>query len=121
MTRTRRARRGVALLEVLIAIAILSLATITLTALAGQVAEAIPSVALREDQARRAGRLLSRYALLPADELERRVGRRLDGEFGVAVTRLRDTTYELSVFRPGMPGWILRTAVYRPALSAGEE
>lgn len=114
MSRAQRDRRGVTLIEVLVALVIVASAASALGSLGGQITHTLPSLARSEEQMRRAGRVLTTYSVLPAAELERRAGRRLDGEFLVEVSVSRPGLYEIVVSRPLVAGPGLRTAVFHP-------
>ena len=111
----RRDERGIALLEVLIALVVL---TSVGTGLVAALAAAMRS----EHQLRReealvlaAERVLAAMALLGRADLDRRLGRHPAGEFVVEVQRPERTLYRIAVRESQAPEIeALVTVVYRP-------
>jgi hypothetical protein len=96
--------RGVALIEVLAAVAILGVAGLALVEL---VAGGTRAVALARDRERELAdeeRLLTAWSLLRRDELDQRIGERVVGPYVVRVQRPERGLYRLAVERRAAPG-----------------
>ena len=115
MRRAEVGRGGVALLEAMIALAILGTAG---AASVGLVAAGLRSAAEGRERERRlfeADRVLAATTLLLRSELERRLGERRVGEFVVRVARPESSLYRLAVADASRPQTdLLVTVVYRP-------
>lgn len=112
-------RRGAALLEVLVGLAILAL---TGTALVGAVSEAMRrerDMLLREQELVAMERVLAATSLLTRDELSQRLGDRPVGEFTVSVARPAAELFEIRVRPRGSAGDGLATLVFRPRALTG--
>lgn len=111
----RRAERGVALLEVIVAVTIFATAAITAVSLLAQAAD---HERRAEETERRVGdeeRLLTAMTLLTREDLDRRLGRRTAGPYLVEVQRPTRALYRVTVASgesPEVPD--LATLVYRP-------
>jgi type II secretory pathway component PulJ len=106
--------RGVALLEVLAALAILSVAGLGLIELVGMQARAAATAAERERELWDQERLVAAHVLLAARDLDLRLGGREVGPYVVIVQRPERDLYRIAVARRGTPGVEdLATAVYR--------
>lgn len=109
-----RAERGVALLEVLAAVVILSVAGLALVQL---VAGATGAVAVSRDRERELAdeeRLLTAWSLLKREELDQRIGDRVVGPYVMRVQRSERSLYRLAVGRSAASGVEdLVTVVYR--------
>lgn len=98
-----RSERGVALLEVLVALAILAVAG---TSLVGLMSEEVRSVARTEERGREidaANAVLTRLALRDKRGLDQRLGRRAEGAWITRVDRPRPGLYRLSVASDSIP------------------
>jgi prepilin-type N-terminal cleavage/methylation domain-containing protein len=109
-----RGERGVALLEVLMALAILAVAG---TALAGATAAGVRSTTMAAERERASVRremVLAGLTLLRKNELDAQVGEYPLGEFQVRIQRPRPTIYRIEVSgpTPGDAGTLV-TLVYR--------
>jgi type II secretory pathway pseudopilin PulG len=111
----RSAERGIALLEVLAATAILAFAGLSaLELLRGEVqslaGERISEAALADEE-----RLLATYTLLDRVDLERRLGARAIGPYVVEVQRPTPLLFRITIAGAGHPGAEdLVTVVHRP-------
>ena len=114
MSRRAEGRRGAALLEVLVALAIL---TGTGVALIGALAEPIGVMrraAQRERTLEAADRVLTAMVLLTRTDLDRRLGRREVGEFVTYVDRPEPTLYRIAIASGAEPAHeLLVTVVHR--------
>ncbi len=103
-----RNERGVVLLEVIIALTILSVSGLSMTALVSAGFDVQRQVEARELELRSADRVLAAYALLTRDELDLRLGQRKVGEFRVTVQRPDPALYRVGVASddaPDPPCW----------------
>ncbi|HEU5260774.1 MAG TPA: hypothetical protein VFU41_05025 [Gemmatimonadales bacterium] len=98
-----RPDRGVALLEVLVALAILAGAGMALVGLVGAGLRAEREARERERILAAEERLLTALTLLRGEELDRRIGRHLLGEFIVDVERPQRTLYRLALVQARSP------------------
>jgi prepilin-type N-terminal cleavage/methylation domain-containing protein len=109
------AERGVALLEVLAALVILSIAALGFVDLVGAGTRAVATARARERELADEERLLSAYTLLTRGDLDRRLGRREVGPYMVEVQRPERTLYRVSLALKESPSHEdLVTVVYRP-------
>jgi type II secretory pathway component PulJ len=96
------AERGVALLEVLVALVILATAAIALLELVDAGTRAVTAARVRERQLDE-DRLLSAYSLLARSDLDRRLGTRDVGPYRVNVQRPEPTLYRVALSREQAP------------------
>jgi type II secretory pathway pseudopilin PulG len=112
-TRSVRDRRGAALLEALVAIAVL--ATVG-SAAAWAAAEAIRSVTRvhqEEMRVRAAARLLTAASLWSREDLDRHLGSRAQGPWRMRIDRPQPTLYEVSLTDTVTGKVLLHTTLYR--------
>ena len=110
----RSAERGVALLEVLVALVILATATIALLELVDAGTKAVAEARLRERELADEDRLLAAYTLLARTDLDRRVGMHEVGPYRVSVQRPEPTLYRVALSREQAPDIEdLVTVIYR--------
>lgn len=111
----RATERGVALLEVLAATAILGIAGLGLLELATANIQAVRGAAERERAFADAERLLTAYALLTREDLDRRLGQRDVGPYVVEIQRPERPLYRVALRRHEAPEVeVLVTVLYRP-------
>jgi type II secretory pathway pseudopilin PulG len=109
-----RAERGVALLEVLVALAIVSGAGLALLDLVTGGLRAERDARERERVLAVEERVLTALTLLTRPELDRRIGRHPIGELVVGIQRPERTLYRIAVAQQGSPQVEdLVTVVYR--------
>lgn len=107
--------RGVALLEVLVALVILATAGVGLVEMVGAGLRAERDALQRETILATEERVLSALTLLNRRELDQRIGRREIGEFIVDVQRPEPTLYRIALVQQQSPAVEdLVTVVYRP-------
>lgn len=110
-----RSKRGVALLETLIALVILAfgaLSTVEVLAESGAASRRADEV---ERNLRDASRLLTAATLLSSNDLEERSGVRSAGPYEVEILRVKADIYRIRVRQREEPSWMsLETSVYRP-------
>lgn len=104
--------RGMALLEVIVALTIFSVAALGAVEQLAQLAEAQRQSALREERLTDADRLLTAVSLLTRRDLDLRLGRREVGPWIVEVQRPRPDLYRIEVGSGAQPD--LTTLLYRP-------
>lgn len=111
---TRRAEAGVALLEVLVALVILATAGTAMVELVGAGLRSERDARVRERTLAAEERVLAAMTLLRREDLDRRLGRHLVGEFVVDVERPERTLYRIAVAEARAPQVEdLVTVVYR--------
>jgi type II secretory pathway component PulK len=109
-----RRERGVALLEVLAAVAILGVAGLALVELVAGGTRAVAAARDREQELADEEGLLTAWSLLKREELDQRIGDRLVGPYVMRVQRPERGLYRLAVERSVAPGVEeLVTVVYR--------
>lgn len=107
--------RGVALLEVLVALVILATAGVGLVEMVGAGLRAERDARQRERILAIEERVLSALTLLNRRELDQRIGRREIGEFIVDVQRPESVLYRIALLQQQSPTVEdLVTVVYRP-------
>lgn len=111
----RRADQGIALLEVIVALAILAGAGTALVAAVGAALRSEAELYQREAALMAAGRVLAAMTLLTREDLDRRLGDRAVGELVVGVQRPEPALYRIGI-RDGdaLDVEMLVTVVYRP-------
>jgi type II secretory pathway component PulJ len=112
-------RRGVALLEVLVSLAILTTAGAALVAALGAALRSEHRIGREEAIMLSADRLLAAMTLLSRADLDRRLGAHPAGAFVVEVQRPRPALYRIAVADTMTPEWErLVTVVHRPEIIA---
>ena len=99
-----RHERGVALLEVLAAVAILGVAGLALVELVAGGTRAVGVAQDREREMADEERLLTAWSLLKREELDQRIGDRAVGPYVMRVQRPERGLYRLAVERSVAPG-----------------
>jgi prepilin-type N-terminal cleavage/methylation domain-containing protein len=112
-------RRGFALLEVLVALAILGTAGLALVEVASQGLVTLDRARATEQRVADEDRLLAAYALLDRRDLGARVGWRRVGPYDVRVVRMDFSLFRVSI-GPADAGPELVTVIYRPEPGDGE-
>lgn len=114
MPSNRSDRRGTALLEAMIALAILSSAGIATVSLMGAALRAEREAQQRERMMGVADRILTAHTLLLRSELDQRLGDRRVGELVVRIARPEATLYRIAVADGTHPDVeLLVTVAYR--------
>jgi prepilin-type N-terminal cleavage/methylation domain-containing protein len=110
-----RNNNGMTLIEVMAALAILVGTAGPLVALAGSAMIRTAQISREEARYMSASQTLTRIALLPRADLERRLGEHGMGVFAVSVQRPAPDLFRLAVADTAEPGRaLLVTVVYRP-------
>ena len=123
--RTRRGRHltpapGTALLEVIVAITILTVAGLSAAVMANQSVAAVTQARDADNDTRRAGRFLDAVALWPRTDLDRHLGDRREGNWILTITRPYATLYVVALRTTGdsahsaISRELVRTTIYRP-------
>lgn len=107
-----RARGGAALLEVLVALTIFSVAGVSALQLLAQLTASQAQSQARELRLADADRLMTAMSLLTRADLDLRLGRREVGPWIVEVQRPRGALYRVEIGTGGAPD--LTTLLYRP-------
>jgi prepilin-type N-terminal cleavage/methylation domain-containing protein len=112
--RVRGRERGVALIEVLAAVAILGVAGLAFVELVSAGTRAERGSRVRERELADEERLLAAWTLLKREELDQRIGERSVGPYVIRVQRAERGLYRLAIERRAAPGVEdLITVVYR--------
>lgn len=109
----QRARRGVALLEALIALVILGTVGASLLALTAQAVRTVHLAVEAERSVSTAGALLHAAALWPRTELDQRLGDRPQGALLMRIDRPRPQSYVVTLRDSATGEVILSTSLYR--------
>ena len=107
-------RSGAALLEVMVALAILAVAGVTAVAATGESVRAAARVRESEREIREASAFLEAVALWPREDLDRRLGDRAQGRWRLRISRPSPTVYEIALADSAGSDVLLETALYRP-------
>lgn len=110
----RRARRGVVLFEVLVALTILAAIGASVVAFAAESGVAVARAREAEREMRRANALLTAVSLWPRADLDRHLGDRPEGPWSMRVDRLAPTLYSVVLSDSTRRRTILATMLYRP-------
>ena len=107
-------RRGVVMIEVLVAIAILSLVGVSMVTFTSSVVQSEERRRSREQELLRAERLLIATLLLTQSELEQRIGVRYAGDFAIWIDRPEPYLFRVAIATAARPTVeILATLVHR--------
>jgi len=109
----RRARRGVVLLEIIVALVILVTAGIAAVTLASQSAQTVERARAAERRTQSASALLDVMTLWPREDLDRHIGYRRQGEWVAYVDRPSPSLYRIAIYDSTRHDVILETAVFR--------
>lgn len=106
---------GFALVEILVAMAILSVAVLGFANRLDATIDAMKEVATRERMIATADRVMTAWSLLSAADLDQRLGHTREGEFVISVERPELHLYRISVAAADHPsGELLVSIVFRP-------
>ncbi len=115
MRRDRRtAARGFALIEAIVAIAIVGTAIVATIAMVSQSLHAIETARAADKRTAAASRALERAAVFSRAELEARLGTTEHAGWTLSIDRPASTLFVLAVADTSRGTVLLRTAVYRP-------
>lgn len=110
----RRGRAGAALLEAIVALAILAGAGVALVTLTTRTGAVVQRAREADREAREASAFLEAVALWPRDDLDRRLGERPQGRWRLRVDRPHPTLSVAVLTDSTGSREILRTSLYRP-------
>lgn len=110
----RGAERGVALLEVLVAVTIFATAALGVVQLLAEAADHERRAEAVEQRLADQERLMAAYSLLTRNDLDRRLGARWVGAYMVEVHRPHPALYRVTVAADSVSTPDLATLVYRP-------
>lgn len=108
------ARRGAALLEVLVALAILAIAGVTLLTAMGENLRALEQSQAGERDIASASAFLNAVALWPREDLDRRLGWREQGRWRLRIDRPEPELYAVTLADSTGMRMLLTTVLYRP-------
>jgi hypothetical protein len=118
--RSVSARRGVVLLDAMLAMALIGIGAIATLAMTRERSERIRQLIVRSEEMAQASAFMDAVSLWPRRDLDLRLGARQQGPYTLIVQRPRRTLYELELRDTERDRVLLRTAVFRPeADSAG--
>jgi len=109
-----RARRGVVLLEALVAMTLLVTIAAAAIAVTAESARAVSRARKHEQETRDANAFLSAVALWPRADLDRHLGTRKQGIWFMHVDRVTATLYAVTLNTASPRRLLLATALYRP-------
>lgn len=109
-----RSERGVSLLEVMVALAILSIAGTSFMVYLAQSYRALHSAERREAVLNSAAVFLDAVSLWPREDLDRRLGSRRNGAWRLDIQRTAPYFYQVWLFDSTGTDLLLSTALYRP-------
>lgn len=112
--RKASSRRGMVLLEAIVALTILAIGATTMVALAAASLGAVHRAEVEGDEARRAGALFDAIALWPRADLDRHLGDRPEGPWDLRIDRWSPTLYLVALRDTANSALILSTSLYRP-------
>lgn len=106
-------RRGAALLEALVALALLGSVGSAAAWSASESLRAVERIHAREAEQRAAGRLFTAVALWPREDLDRHLGTSVQGRWRLRVDRPRPALYVVALSDSANGVILLQTALYR--------
>ena len=109
-----RTRRGMTLLEVLVALAILASAGLALVTLGGVSWRAVRVAREADRSLREANAFFEAVALWPREDLDRHLGARVQGPWRMRVDRPAPTLYVVTLADSSGRLTLLETALFRP-------
>lgn len=109
-----RGRRGIALVEATIALALLATAGLAWMTLALQTSTSLDAALRREVLVRDAAAILGRYSRLDVASLEARAGRRFEGGLEVRVSMLSEGLFAVEIADRAANTVLLESAFFRP-------
>jgi Tfp pilus assembly protein PilV len=116
-----RARRGSALIEVLVALVLLAVSGVAMVTLLGQTGRSMRSTHDTEAEIRAASQVLDRFAAMECADLLASLGRHDAGGFRANVSEDSPDLFEVAVAASDTSAVLLRTTFYRPDSIRGVE
>lgn len=114
------ARRGVALLEAIVAIAILATAGVAATITAASASRAVADVREADAALRAANAFMNAVALWPREDLDRRLGERVQGPWRLRILRTAPDLYAVQLSDSLSSRVHLFTTLYRRVAQSDE-
>ena len=111
---TGRPRRGMTLLEVLVALAILGSAGLATVMLGAESSRAVRAAREADRSLREASAFFDAVALWPREDLDRHLGARPQGPWRMRVDRPAPTLYVVTLADSSSGRTILETSLFRP-------
>ncbi len=106
-------RRGMVLLEVIVALTILSVGVTAIVALAASSLNAVSRAEAADAETRKASALLEAVALWPRADLDRHLGDRAEGPWDLRIDRPAPTLYTVALRDTANHALLLATSLYR--------
>lgn len=110
-------RRGIVLLEAIIAMTILAVAGAAVVALATDAARAVDRAQVADAATARASAFLDAIALWPREDLDRHLGTRNEGVWRLIVDRPTSTLYSVELADSTGTHVLLHTVLYRAGVA----
>lgn len=110
-----QSRRGAALLEAVVAVAVLAIVGAAAAGMASDALRTVQHVQRAEAQVHRASQLMAAVALWPSNDLDRHLGRTAQGPWDLVVDRRSGTFYRLALIERTTGRVELESAVVREA------
>lgn len=110
----RGVRRGAALLEAIVALAVFGTAGLAALALVRDAADAVDRARAADRRMRDADAFFNAVSLWTREDLDRRLGQRPQGPWRVTILRPEPTLYEVTLRDTLGDGVLLHTALHRP-------
>jgi type II secretory pathway pseudopilin PulG len=114
----RRGDSGAALLEVVVAVAVLTAAGVAAVTAAAESARAVAHARAADEEARAASAFLDAVALWTRTDLDRRLGERAQGPWLLRVGRPERELYTVELADSTGRAVLLRTSLFRPDTAA---
>jgi hypothetical protein len=107
-------RDGVALLEAIVALTIVTVAVLSAVTMVRQGVETVRRAEAAEVVTTRASAFMEAIVLWPRADLDRHLGNRAEGPWRLDITRPTGTLYLVALSDSGSGRELIRTAIYRP-------
>ena len=112
-----QSRRGVVLLEVMVALAMLPLGAVSVVTLASESLRAVARAEAADEETARASAFLDAVALWPRADLDRHLGNRSEGAWRLDIQRPLPTWYTVTLLDSLGTVPLLATSLYRPEVA----
>jgi type II secretory pathway pseudopilin PulG len=110
----RRSRNGVALLEAIVALTILTVACLATAGMVRQGIDSVRRAEVAEADIRKASAFMDAIALWPRADLDRHLGNHAEGVWRLQIDRPAPTLYLVALTDSLSRRELVRTALYRP-------
>lgn len=112
--RKARRRRGMVLLEAIVALTILAISATTMVSLAASSLGAVSRAVRLDIETQRASALVDAVSLWPRTDLDRHLGDRPEGPWDLRIDRPTPTLYVIALRDTASGALLLATSLYRP-------